>query len=81
MTKDELYQMAAETSRKVVEANRDLIDAQIHDMLHNDDGSKLPLKDIPSVLAALSVTIAPDISAAVTAQMLVDLGLVTLEDD
>lgn len=81
MTKDELYQMAAETSRKVVEANMELIQEQIHNMTHNEDGSKLPLKDIPSVLAALSVTIAPDISAAVTAQMLVDLGLVTLEND
>ncbi len=80
MTKDQLFQMAAQTSRKVVERNMDLINEQIRDMSHKEDGSKISLQELPSVLAALTITIAPDISAAVTAQMLVDLGLVTLDD-
>ena len=81
MTRTELYKMAEETSRKVVEENMESIMKHIHSVTHNEDGSKLPLKDFPSAVAALSITVAPDISAAVTARMLVDLGLVTLDND
>ncbi|MBE6943833.1 MAG: hypothetical protein E7453_06185 [Ruminococcaceae bacterium] len=80
MTKEDLYKLASETSRKVVENNLDLIREQIRSATHNEDGSAVSLKDLASVVAALSITLAPDISAAVTASMLVELGLVSLED-
>jgi len=80
LTKEDLYKLASETSRKVVENNLDLIREQIRSATHNEDGSAVSLKDLASVVAALSITLAPDISAAVTASMLVELGLVSLED-
>ena len=80
MTKEDLYKLASETSRKVVENNLDLVREQIRSATHNEDGSAVSLKDLASVVAALSITLAPDISAAVTASMLVELGLVSLED-
>ena len=80
MTKDELYNMAARISRDVVEKNKDLINSQLNAMMTHEDGSRLSITEAVAAVGALSVTLAPDISAAVTARMLVELGLVSLED-
>ena len=80
MTKDELYNMAARISHDVVEKNNDLINSQIDAMMTREDGSRLSITDAVAAAAAMSITLAPDISAAVTARMLVELGLVSLED-
>ena len=81
MTKDELYQMAFNISREVVEKNKDLINSQINAMMTREDGSRLSITEAVASVGALSITLAPDISAAVTARMLIDLGLVSVEDD
>ena len=80
MTKDELYNMAARISRDVVEKNKDLINSQINAMMTREDGSRLSVTEAVAAVGAMSITLAPDISAAVTARMLVELGLVSLED-
>ena len=80
MTKDELYNMAARISREVVEKNKDLINSQLNAMMTHEDSLRLSITEAVAAVGALSVTLAPDISAAVTARTLVELGLVSLED-
>ena len=83
MKKDELYEMANEICREVLEKNKDVIGERISSALsHNSDSDgKIAAHDAAGALSAVSLTLGPELSAVITAKMLVKLGLVTLEDE
>ena len=47
----------------------------------SEEDTAISLVDAVGRAVALTITLAPDLSAAITAQMLIDLGLVEIEDD
>ena len=78
---DELLQMATKTSRDVIEKNKEVINDEVKRMLGSkDDGEKISLQDALSKAMVLSLVLVPEISAVVTAKMLVQLGLIDVED-
>jgi len=81
MTKQELVRLAEKVSHEVIAANMDTINERIHAIFDADEESTtLPLTEAIARGTALSLTLAPEISAAVTAKMLISLGLVEIED-
>lgn len=82
MTKDELYRMASNVSREVIAANQDMIDTTVKEMFKPYDGrASLSPSEAFAAAAVVATRTAPEISAAITARMLIDLGLVAVEDD
>ena len=81
MKYDELVQLATNTSREVVEKNKEIINEEIKNFFSsNENGATLSLYDALSKAMVLSLVLVPEISAVVTAKMLVQLGLVEVED-
>lgn len=78
----EYQQMIHTISTEVLQRNMGHIREQIlsstKDLSH--DG-KITTNDATAALMATCMTLAPHISAEITAEMLVRLGLVTVEDD
>lgn len=82
MKKDELFQMASSISHEVTKRNQDLINERVRDMfVRPDEDGMLNINEVIGRAIVLTLNLAPEIAAATTAQMLVELGLVTLEDD
>ena len=83
MKKAELYKLATETSSEVIEKNMDEINRRtrlVIDKVSNEDG-KVSAHDAATALAGLNIALCPELSAVITAKMLVKLGLIVLEDD
>ena len=81
MKKAELFEMAAETCRDILKRNTDVTSERIHNMFYSENGgTNISFNDAIGKATALSLTLVPEISAAVTAELLVRLGLVKLED-
>lgn len=81
MKKAELFEMAAKTCADVQRRNSELTNEKIRKLFVNEDeDSKISLDEAISKAMVLSLTLVPEISAAVTAELLVRLGLVELED-
>ena len=83
MKKDELYQLATDTCYEVIEKNKDTIDERIHSSLKrfSDENGNVSAHNAAAALSTVNTTLCPEISAIVTAKLLVKLGLVVLEDD
>lgn len=82
MKKSELNKIIDEATKKVMEKNKEYIEERISHMFKTDsEDGKINVMDAVVRSTALSVTLIPDLAAAITAHMLVDLGLVNLEDD
>lgn len=82
MKKSELFQKAAQISIDVLQRNQDLIDERVNKTFSSsEEDTAISLVDAVGRAVALTITLAPDLSAAITAQMLIDLGLVEIEDD
>lgn len=81
MKYEELFQLATETSKDVLQKNKEYIQGEIKRMFGSDEGgTKISLQDGLSNAVALSLILVPEISAVVTAKMLVQLGLIDVED-
>lgn len=82
MKKDELYKLATDTCYEVLEKNKDVIDERIRSSLQrcSDGNGKVSAHDAAAALSTVNTTLCPEISAIVTAKLLVKLGLVVLED-
>lgn len=83
MKKDELYDMANEICREVIEKNKHVIEERLTSALsrNTDSNGKISAHDAAGALSVVSLTLGPELSAVITAKMLVKLGLVTLEDE
>lgn len=82
MTRDELYQMASKVSQEVISANQDTIDTTVKEMFAPYSGkSGLTLPEAIAAATVVATRMAPEISANITARMLIDLGLVSVECD
>lgn len=81
MLKSELDKIIDAATSKVLEKNKENIDTQIRRMFKSDsEDGKISTMDAVVRSTALCLTLLPNLSAAITARMLIDLGLVTLED-
>lgn len=81
MKKAELFELAATTCFDVTKRNSDLTNQAVHELFSKgDEGAKLSIDEAIAKATVLSLTLVPEISAAVTAELLVRLGLVELED-
>lgn len=82
MKKSELYEMASAITIDVLKRNKDLTNERVREMfIRPEEDERLSINDTIGRAIVLALTLAPEISAAITAAMLVELGLVTLEDD
>lgn len=81
MKKSELFEMASAACLDVLKRNQDLTNQRVKEMFSGgDENKKLSLDEAISKATALSLILAPEISAAVTAELLVRLGVVEIED-
>ena len=80
MTREELSRLAAECSRDAVKANMDSINRRVAAAFKTDGGALLSAHDAAIRGTVLAVSLAPDIAAATTVQILLRLGLVQTED-
>lgn len=81
MTKDEMLQVARTACFDVLDRNRDLIDERVKEAFcRKGSDNKILLTDALSSATGLCLSFIPELSAVVTAEMLVALGLVSLED-
>ena len=82
MKEAELNKIIEEVAKEVMEKNKGAIDEDIRRMFKTDsEDGKIDAMDAVVRSTALCLTLLPSLSAAITARMLVSLGLVTLEDD
>ena len=81
MKQIELSHLASKVSKDILEKNRDQIAERIKSALKaNEKDSKLSQSDAIAAAMVISLTLVPELSAAITARMLVELGLVDLEE-
>lgn len=81
MTKNELAKLAQDTARNVLSQNADTLAKEISQRFNaNAEDSRIELHDALGRIVNLMLGVIPEISATVTAQMLVDLDLVSLDD-
>lgn len=82
MLKSELNEIIDAATSKVLEKNKENIESDIRRMFKSDsEDEKISAIDAAIRGTALCLTLLPSLSAAITARLLIDLGLVTLEDD
>ena len=82
MKKSELTKMISATIDDVMKKNKDIITEEVRDAFKTgDDGGHIPLEEAIAHSTSLCLSLAPKLSVAITARLLVNLGLVTLEDD
>lgn len=81
MKKSELDNLAAKTALEVIKNNQERINKSIRESFEEcSHNSKISATDAVVASTALCVTLTPELSAEITATMLVKLGLVVLED-
>lgn len=82
MKKSEYQQMVNDISTEVLQKNTERIQNQVSASIErqSQDG-KISHSEAALALSATFMSLAPRISAEITAEMLVRLGLVTVEDD
>lgn len=78
MTREELFRLAAECSRETALKNRDLIDAKVQEAFcPNPESPMISHSNAIAQATGLALTLAPDLAAATTMRILIELGLVT----
>ena len=81
MKEHELMQLVSRVSKDVLGKNMDQIAERIKSSLKaSEKDSKLSTNDAIAAAMVVSLTLVPELSAAITAKILVELGLVNLED-
>lgn len=82
MKKDELSEIIDSVTRQVIEKNKANIEQQVrHAYKADTEDGKIGVMDAVIRSTGLCLTLLPSLSAAITARMLVTLGLIDLEDD
>ena len=82
MTKAELNKVVSDAVSEVMKKNADVIQNQIRSaFVSKEENGQISAMDAATCGTALCLSLLPGISAAVTARILVDLGLVPLEGD
>lgn len=81
MTQSELNNLVKKSTYEVISKNKDFINRSIRSALaDNSDGNKVSANDTAKAAIELCLTLTPELSAEITSQILVKLGLVVLED-
>lgn len=82
MTKNELNAMAIDTAHLVIANNLGNISKEVEARFNaSEEDRRIELHDALGRIVNLMLDVIPEISASVTAQMLVNLNLVSLDDD
>lgn len=82
MTRTELNSLIDEAVKETLELNREAIDEHIRETFNADkENSHMLIGGAIAKSTSLSLTLVPSLSGAITARLLVKLGLVSLEDD
>lgn len=81
MNKSELTKLASDVAHDVLKIKVDYINNQVSSAIKDvSTNGIVSNSDAIVALTSLCMTMTPELSAAVTAEMLVRLGLVTVED-
>ena len=81
MNRNELTELTSKISRDVLDKNKDQIAERIRNALHaKSKDDRISPNDALVAAIGISLTLVPEISAAITARMLIELGLVEVED-
>lgn len=81
MTQNELIDLATTVCLRILDENKDLVRKRIMETFSaSDDKSPISLEDAMMRSTALALTLAPELSARVTAQLLIDLGIIQVDN-
>lgn len=81
MKQSELSHLAAKVSKDILDKNKDHVADRIKSALKaSEKDTRISQSDAIAAAMVISLTLVPELSAAITARMLVELGLVDLEE-